>query len=260
VKVRAAVVESSGAPFEIEELDLGELRADEVLVRVEASGICHTDLICRDQWLPVPLPAVLGHEGAGVVEEVGTGVTAVAPGDRVVMSYGFCGVCEPCTRGLRGYCHGFAEHNFAGLRPGDGSSVGATAIIDAGVEDAAEAVRTLTRGGAAFSLEASGSPDALRAAVDCLEPMGVCGVTGVPALGTEAALDVNTILTGGRVVRGIVEGDSVSGYFLPLLLSFWRQGRFPVDRMIEYYDFDEIEQASRDAERGAVIKPVLRMH
>ena len=83
MNIRAAVVETSGAPFAIQELDLGELRADEVLVEIAASGICHTDLICRDQWLPVPLPAVLGHEGAGVVVGRRQRVTHVAPGDRV---------------------------------------------------------------------------------------------------------------------------------------------------------------------------------
>src|ERR1035437_5128400 len=71
MKITAAVVERAGAPFVLQELELGELRDDEVLVRNAASGICHTDLICRDQLYPVPLPAVLAHEGAGVVEAVG---------------------------------------------------------------------------------------------------------------------------------------------------------------------------------------------
>ena len=70
MKIRAAVTGAPGAPFAIEELELERPRTGEVLVRVHASGICHTDLIVRDQWYPVPLPAVLGHEGAGVVEAV----------------------------------------------------------------------------------------------------------------------------------------------------------------------------------------------
>lgn len=72
MKITAAITEAMGGPFVLGELDLGELRADEVLVDVSASGICHTDLICRDQWIPVPLPAVLGHEGAGVVRASAT--------------------------------------------------------------------------------------------------------------------------------------------------------------------------------------------
>jgi aryl-alcohol dehydrogenase len=78
MKITAAVTESAHAPFALQELELGDLRADEVLVRVAAAGICHTDLIMRDQWYPVPLPAVLGHEGAGIVERVGSAVTQVA--------------------------------------------------------------------------------------------------------------------------------------------------------------------------------------
>jgi len=61
MKITAAVVEEKGAPFALRELELGELADDEILVEVAASGICHTDLICRDQWIPTPLPAVLGH-------------------------------------------------------------------------------------------------------------------------------------------------------------------------------------------------------
>jgi len=123
VRITAAVTEEKGAPFRLQELELGELRPDEVLVKVAAAGICHTDLICRDQWYPVPLPAVLGHEGAGVVEQVGSAVTRVAAGDRVGMSFHSCGACPTCQTGRPSYCHAFFEHNFASARPADGSSV-----------------------------------------------------------------------------------------------------------------------------------------
>ena len=93
MRIRAAVTESEGAPFTIQELELDEPRPNELVVRIAASGICHTDLIIRDQWYPVPLPAVLGHEGAGVVEAVGPAVTKVAAGDHVALSYGSCGSC-----------------------------------------------------------------------------------------------------------------------------------------------------------------------
>src|SRR5205807_1564873 len=96
MKATVAVTPAKGAPFELREVELGELRPDEVLVEVAASGICHTDLICRDQWIPVPLPAVLGHEGAGVVASVGSAVTKVAAGDRVGMTFDSCGGCPSC--------------------------------------------------------------------------------------------------------------------------------------------------------------------
>ena len=107
MKITAAVTESAHAPFVLQELELGDLRPDEVLVRVAAAGICHTDLIMRDQWYPVPLPAVLGHEGAGVVERVGSAVTLVAPGERVGMSFDSCGHCPTCRTGRPAYCHDF---------------------------------------------------------------------------------------------------------------------------------------------------------
>ena len=109
----AAVTESKSAPFELQEVEIGELRDDEVLVDVAASGICHTDLICRDQWIPVPLPAVLGHEGAGTVVAVGRSVTKVSPGDRVGMTFDSCGRCRACQTASPAYCFTFFEHNFA---------------------------------------------------------------------------------------------------------------------------------------------------
>lgn len=79
MKIKAAVTHAKGAPFVIEEVELAEPKFDEILVRIAACGICHTDLVCRDQFIPVPLPAVLGHEGAGIVEKVGVGVTEFKP-------------------------------------------------------------------------------------------------------------------------------------------------------------------------------------
>jgi aryl-alcohol dehydrogenase len=87
----------------------------------------------------------------------------------------------------------------------------------------------------------------------------VTGVIGAPAMGTEVSLDVNEILVSGRTVRGIVEGDAVPAVFIPRLIELWRQGRFPVDRLIRTYDFDRIDAAAHDAERGDVIKAVVRM-
>ena len=122
MKITAAVIEETSGPFVIQELELGALAPDEVLVEVAAAGICHTDLIVRDQWLPTPLPAVLGHEGAGVVSAVGSAVTNVAPGDRVGMSFNSCGHCVTCLEAQSTYCHDFFGRNFAAARP-DGSSV-----------------------------------------------------------------------------------------------------------------------------------------
>ncbi|CAA9465527.1 MAG: Perillyl-alcohol dehydrogenase, partial [uncultured Rubrobacteraceae bacterium] len=121
MKATAAVVWEKERPFSMEEVEVDEPRAGEVLVRIVGVGVCHTDLIVRDQWYPVPLPAVLGHEGSGVVERVGPGVEKVGPGDRVVLSFDHCGHCANCLQGKPSYCATFFERNFGGGRP-DGST------------------------------------------------------------------------------------------------------------------------------------------
>jgi len=119
--VSAAVVRKKGGPFTIEKLQLGEPRADEVLVRIVAAGMCHTDMVVRDQVYPVPQPIVLGHEGAGVVERIGSSVVKVRPGDHVVLSFMSCGHCRFCEQGRPGNCLNFNAHNFSGGRA-DGSN------------------------------------------------------------------------------------------------------------------------------------------
>lgn len=121
MRITAAVARRPHAPLDLCELEIEPPRDDEVLVRVVACGICHTDLVCRDQALPVPLPAVLGHEGAGVVEQIGGAVTKVAPGDKVLLSYDSCAVCPSCQAAQPFYCHAFFGFNFAARRP-DGST------------------------------------------------------------------------------------------------------------------------------------------
>ncbi len=120
MKIRAAVVREKSGLFQIEELNLDDPRDDEVLVRIEGCGICHTDLIARDQLTPSPLPIVLGHEGAGVVEEVGSRVRKVKPGDHVILSAMSCGECACCKRGKPDICSSTFQLNFFGTRA-DGS-------------------------------------------------------------------------------------------------------------------------------------------
>ena len=126
VKITAAVLRSGHGPFTVEDLELAEPREDEVLVRMVAAGMCHTDLIPRD--LPPEFfggPEVRGHEGSGVVEAVGSKVTDVVPGDHVVLSFTSCGHCPACDRGRRPYCFNFGLHNMSG-----GRSDGTSALAD----------------------------------------------------------------------------------------------------------------------------------
>ncbi len=98
-EIKAAVVRTKGGNFAMETLHLPAPSAGEVLARIVATGICQTDAHARDQTYLVPLPAVLGHEGAGFVERVGSSVTTVSPGDHVTLSYQSCGHCRFCLTG-----------------------------------------------------------------------------------------------------------------------------------------------------------------
>ncbi|AZB91304.1 MULTISPECIES: NAD(P)-dependent alcohol dehydrogenase [Acinetobacter calcoaceticus/baumannii complex] len=122
-EITAAVTQSKGADFELRQLQIREPQDDEVLVKIVATGMCHTDLIVRDQYYPVPLPAVLGHEGSGIVEAIGPNVKDLAIGDHVVLSYGYCGTCEQCGSGNPAYCQDFFGRNFGGTDPEGNSAI-----------------------------------------------------------------------------------------------------------------------------------------
>jgi aryl-alcohol dehydrogenase len=119
--IRAAVLRRKGGPLEIESLEMEGPRDDEVVVRLVASGICHTDIDFCDAWDESDEPVVLGHEGAGVIERVGRRVKSVKRGDHVVLSYQSCGRCRQCRSGHPAHCRRFYEANF-GFQRLDGSN------------------------------------------------------------------------------------------------------------------------------------------
>lgn len=117
----AAILAATHEPFVLEEIDVEPPRRDEVLVRIVATGLCHTDLSVREGLIPFPLPGVLGHEGSGVVQEVGDGVTDLEAGDHVVVSFAFCGLCRLCRTGHPVYCENWPGLNLFGGSRADGT-------------------------------------------------------------------------------------------------------------------------------------------
>jgi aryl-alcohol dehydrogenase len=361
-----AVVREPGAALSIEQAQVLTPGPKEVLVKVVASGVCHTDMVFRDQFFPSPLPIVLGHEGSGVVVEVGADVTVVAPGDHVVMTYMSCGLCAPCETGHPAHCSNMAPLNFGGGRP-DGTTgmcdahghvlhdhffgqssfsnysianernvvkvpkeaplellgplgcgiqtgagavlkalgvragnsfaafgtgavglaaimaarvagatiiiavdvvpsrlelaleLGATHVINSSEQDPVEAIRAITGGGSDYSLECSGRAEVLRQAIDAVGILGTCGIVGATKMGTEASFNVNDVMIPGKRVMGIVQGDVVASTFIPVLVNLYLQGRFPFDKLCKFYEFDQINQAMEDSEKGLTIKPILRI-
>jgi aryl-alcohol dehydrogenase len=121
MNITAAVAREPKGPFAFEQLVLDRPREHEVVVAIRGMGLCHTDLAARDGVFGLPYPLVLGHEGSGVVVDVGSAVTKVRPGDHVALSFNSCGECPSCAKGDPAYCHQFPAYNYGGARP-DGSS------------------------------------------------------------------------------------------------------------------------------------------
>ncbi|KAF3395233.1 Aryl-alcohol dehydrogenase [Talaromyces pinophilus] len=128
VSATALIVPQVGEPFQLTKVTLDELRPDEVLVELKATGICHTDLAVQNGKIPMRFPAILGHEGAGILRAVGASVTDLVEGDHVILSYNYCGACRSCIRRQTYHCAEMLLRNFGGQRP-DGSQ---TVITETG--------------------------------------------------------------------------------------------------------------------------------
>lgn len=365
MEITAAITKKKGGEFVLEKVELDEPRSNEVLVKVVATGMCHTDLAVRDQQMPTPLPVVLGHEGAGIVEAVGGDVTKVKPGDRVVMSFGSCGHCPNCQKGFPAYCYYILPLNFGGsrldgshslhqngkalssnffsqssfgtyalaternvvkvpqdvpleilgplgcgiqtgagavmnnLNPDAGSSIaifgtgavglsaimaanvvgcttiiavdinqerlefskqfGATHTINSKDQDLGKSLTQIMENGVEFAFDTTGNIHVIVSALESLASKGVCGIVGVTPPDKFVQLDPNLLVGKGLTLRGITEGDSIPDIFIPRLIALYQQGKFPFDKLIKVYPFDQINQAVEDSEKGVTVKPVIKI-
>lgn len=208
--ITAAVATAPGQDFTLEQVQLDSPRDDEVLVKIVGVGICHSDIAAREQHLPIPLPAVLGHEGAGIVEQVGSKVTHLEPGDHVVLSFLSCGECQSCSDHQPSYClQGFVPQNFMCMRP-DGSKT---------IHRGEEGLASNFFGQSSFATYAlANTSNAIKvrkdAPLELLGPLG-CGIqTGAGSImkAMACAADSSLLITGGgavglaAVMGGVVQG------------------------------------------------------
>jgi aryl-alcohol dehydrogenase len=210
MKIIAAIARNAHQPFTIEEVDIERPCANEVLVRIHGVGLCHTDLIARDQFIPIELPAVLGHEGAGVVAAVGEKVSKVQVGDRVVMSFASCGHCARCAQNLPSYCASFPALNYSGRRP-DGSSgisIGGSPISSSFFGQSSFASHALTSERNLVKLDDPGLP------LQILGPLGCGFQTGAGAVLRSLACDPGSsicVFGGGPVGLAAIMGAVIQG-------------------------------------------------
>lgn len=363
--IEAAVLRADSSEMVFETLTLEQPRENEVLVKIVASGICHTDMVLRDAGL-TPRPVVLGHEGSGVVEQVGSGVSDFKAGDRVAISFASCGSCPSCEKQAPSYCQQFFPLNFMGQR-GDGSSslsnadetvhshvfgqssfathvvcpaanlvsvdediplelagpfgcgfqtgagavlnslnvtkgssvmvlgagavglaavaaaahiaeaatviavdlqesrlvlakdVGATHTIIGTADDFAAEVRAICAQGVDYVIDTTGHVPAVEPCLELLAAQGALALVASYPPGAMLSVDVLGVMLAGKRIQGVMEGDSDIKHFIPELLQHYKAGRFPVDKLVRYYDFHDINAAIQASESGETIKAIVKM-
>jgi S-(hydroxymethyl)glutathione dehydrogenase/alcohol dehydrogenase len=201
--VRAAVLHDYGKPLDIEEIDLAPTGPGQVRVRIAASGVCHSDLSVVQGKFPFPVPCVLGHEGAGVVAEVGAGVTRVQPGDHVILNWNpGCGECPLCRRGEIHLCETAATWTFNSPY----GSIGGTPLLR-GLGTATFADETLTVERAVVPIDPD-IPLDIAALVGCAITTGVGAVLNTARVPSGATV---AVVGCGGVGLSVVMGAKYAG-------------------------------------------------
>lgn len=372
MQIRAAVLRAMGAatpyadskPLSIETVDLAPPGPGEVLVRVVAAGLCHSDLSVINGDRPRPMPMALGHEAAAVVEQLGEGVDDLQRGDHVVVVFvPSCGHCAPCAEGRPALCepgaaangagtllsgqrrlaHGgqalnhhlgcsvFAEYatvsrrslvkidpevpleeaalfgcavltgvgavvNTAGVKLGASVAVvglggvglaallgahaagarqivavdlsadkleqaralGATHLVNAGSDDAAEQIRALSQGGVEYAFEFAGSVRALELAWRITRRGGTTVTAGLPPPNAALALPAVQLVGEERTLKGSYIGTCVPSRDIPRYLALYRQGHLPVDRLLSgRLSLDQINEGFDRLREGRAVRQVV---
>lgn len=364
MKIKAAVVEEKGGDYVIQDVIMAEPIGKDVLVKMVASGICRSDYAERN-GNSVQFPNVLGHEGSGIVEKIGSSVTGLKPGDHVILSYSYCQECQSCIEGEPASCDRWLEMNNLGknargeytmqkedgtnlnsffnqssfatytlvdesnivkvdkdidlrilgplgcglatgsgavlsvLKPKPGQSIavfgtgavgfaavmaakisgcstiialdineerlslakelGATHVINSkqNSEQVVEMILDLTNGlGVNYSIDTSGVPPVMRQAMEIVRSGG----TYVPLAVTPHSFEISTffdLITRNRKIVGCLIGDTLPKVHLPMLIDFYKDGRFPFDQFVKFYPFEDLKQAEADSVSGKVLKSVV---
>jgi len=366
MKIKAAVSLVQDDPLVMKTVDLDDhLNGHEVLIKTVGSGICGAD-ISETHGGPTgyaPIPMIMGHEGSGIVEKVGSDVDEFVPGDHVVVSYASCGTCKQCVEGRPYACERMNELNFEGkdmdggtrysldgkplssffqassfgdhmkaldrnvvkvdkdvdltilgplgcglqtgsgtvlnsLKPAPGEGIiifgtgtvglaaimgakvahcdpiiavdvfdsrlemakelGATHVINSkNIPDVPTEVQKIAKGGVEYGVVSAGVNGLAEQAVRSVGIHGEVAIVGCAIEGKfNMAMD---FLVPAKTVKGVLQGDSLPKIYIPRLINLYKQGLFPFDKLVKFYDFDDINQAMEDSSNGKVVKPILKI-
>ncbi len=366
MQTKAAILRDIGGKLNIEKVELEAPKKGQLLVKITNSGVCHTDEAARKGELlgPAFKPAVLGHEGAGIVEQVGEGVTDFKVGDHVMITYASCGECEFCKKGQTALCDKFMLLNFAGiqedgsysyqqagqninnffgmssfglhavvlanscikvpdtadlgtlapfgcglltgagtmidfLKPEEGNTavvygcgavgfagimaakiagcknviavggnqwkldlaleVGATHVINRKeTPDIAAEIKKINPEGAHVHMDTTGNIGMIQQAINALARQGRIGCVAVMK-DPVVPVNISTLMNTNSWIGSCLEGNTDKTAFLKKMVKWFEEGRFPADKLITHYAFEDINQAFEDLNSGKIIKAVLDM-
>src|SRR6267378_2161951 len=288
--MKAAVLHEVNKPLVIEDVSLQKPGPREVLIRTTVAGLCHSDLHFMEGLYPHPLPAVLGHESAGVVEQVGSDVTYVKPGDHVVTCLSvFCGTCDNFITG-----HG-AVVNTAKVAPGEtvvvigcggvgmaaingaqiagagriiavdtnpaklqlATKLGATDIVDPRNGDVVQQVRDLTNGGVHHSFEVLGRKETAEQCFAMLAPGGTATIVGMIPFGQKIELHGFDFLR-ERKIQGSSMGSNHFRVDMPRLIEFYMRGKLHLEDWISAkLKLSEINEGFAAMKAGKTVRSVI---
>src|SRR5436853_244582 len=286
--MKAAVLYEVNQPLVIEDVSLPKPGPREVLIRTAVAGLCHSDLHFMEGLYPHPLPAVLGHEYAGVVEQVGSDVTYVKPGDHVVTCLSvFCGTCDNCTTGRTVLCtdttvkllpgvsnrmqwarseklhqflnlSSFAEqmlvHENAIVKIRKEMPLDLAALIDGGV---VKQVRDLTNGGVHHSFEVLGRKETAEQAFGMLASGGTATIVGMIPFGQKIELHGFDFLRERRI-QGSSMGSNHFRVDMPRLVEFYMRGKLHLEDWISAkLKLSEINEGFASMKAGKTLRSVI---
>lgn len=204
--------------------------------------------------------ALLGPLGCGIQTGSGTVLNKLKPefGSSIaIYGSGAVGLSAVMAAKIQG-CKQIIAVDIHESRLELAKELGAThAINSKTTEDVVKEIKEITNGGTHYAIDTTGVPPVVKQSIHALRPLGQCAIVGVTP---EITFDVhNDIMAEGKTIMGVIEGDAIPKVFIPQLVEYYKNGQFPFDKLVKFYEFEQINEAFADSKNGVTIKPIVKM-